>query len=138
MEKKRSVGVTVIGVVDLLFGTLLLIWGIGSALVMFFDRAYIGILSCIPLLIISLGFIQAGRLIYKLNVKAIKRNIFISIIGILFVLIFVFAMRNWTDGSLLEIIFNSGLYSLVILILFVYFVWSIVYLTRPKVKEQFR
>ena len=138
MERIKSRGIIAIGIINFLFGVTLALWGLGVIIVMISSGTYFGIIASIPFLIISYGFIVVGRQVLELELKGRKANIFISIIGILFLLIFLLAMHNVTGGNLRDLIFNSGLYSLIVIVLFSYFIWAIIYLARPKVKEQFK
>lgn len=141
MENKRSVGVTIASGVNLVIGLLwfkefiLLVIGIlkepfprGETW-----RLGLGIGLLVVTCTFSLCFIRLGILTYKLIPRARLYNIQVAVLGITVCGFFVLV------GNLLIASSRIPLETYIYWILWtVYFIWLLIYFTRPKVKEQFK
>jgi hypothetical protein len=123
MEKKRSVGVTVISVIEVLLG---LKWG-WSSFTAFLSQTSISFIH-ILLLIISALPIVLGILTFQLKPIGRKLNLIFS--PLIAFLLFLSFVSLFIFNPLWE--FLSGIYTLLITTFLIYF------FTRPKVKEQFK
>jgi len=140
MEKKSSVGIKVIGIIDIIFGIVgipFLVYGLWSFLVGIFNIFGNGLIY----LIFSIPFILGGAIgiiltisgIWKLKLqeKGRKLNLYLSplvAIAAYFAFYFIIFGRALSD-SLTNI--------LCLLIAICFFILHIWYLTRPNIKEQF-
>ncbi len=140
MDKKRSVGLTVIGAFDFIIGGCFFYGCINGAISEIrynisatYPNPLFGILIwlCI-LLLIALVFFSAGLLIFKNNLKLRLFNLKVAVLGAIV-----------TGLSALSILFvpvhhKEKHIELFWTCWFLYFLWVVIYLTRPKVKEQFK
>jgi hypothetical protein len=134
MEKKRSVGIVIAGVIDLILGFYLCGYCFYSGISLFFEsKKYspeaivVSILLAALVFLIGTCFIFLGFSIIKLT----WWNILIrGHVACLVLLIFEFL------GSFLQ--YQSNLNILCRISLMIYFSWTLFFFIRPKVKEQFK
>lgn len=144
MKKKRSVGVTVFGVVGIAIGLWIII---GFAMLSSFATGIYTTSSCVDLLvqffyaILALGFTVCGASILTLRHWA--RILFLSFMGVysllgLVPLYFVTVINAAYGGGIIHIgplMFFLGVY---LVVFGLPTVLSFIFFTRPKVKEQFK
>lgn len=136
--KKRMVGITIITFVDLLLGFGLFI---ASFRFLFpfqiFLAHFAGFLfAIIFLLSIAFLFIWTGLLTLRLETEGRKINFRLSIFGILATpSCYMMQLYIINEQKLRPL----SIYSKMIFLAFLlYFIWSLIYSTRPKVKAQFK
>lgn len=136
MEKKRPVGVTVFGIAGIIYGSLILLG------ILF----YMGYIGSIPsymvsyvLILIFFGIGFAVSAIYILKLINLARLVFICLM-IFYLLAGVFPAYALIIVELADVGILAGLFLMAVYLLFFLLpsVASIVFFTRPKVKEQFK
>jgi len=142
MESKRLLGITVLGVIDIIFGIIglpFLICGFGSVFLsilnIFNQYAIMYLLFGIPFVLgggLGVVLIMAGVWKLKLKEKGRKISLYLSP---LIAIAMCFALPFIGIGRRLSSTITNLAYLLIPVIFLVAHLW---YLTRPKVKEQFK
>jgi len=142
MEKKRSVGITIVGTIKIFISILFLLFFIFVVLVsssltdssikqpLFNSLFEVIIFVCV--VIFGLVYLINSVFIFKLNKFSRRISIFLDVIMIMLIafLSFIEPPGYFKKPDLLTFIISS--------LLWTFFIYFIFYLTRPKVKELFR
>jgi archaellum biogenesis protein FlaJ (TadC family) len=125
VERKRLIGVTIIGWIEIVLGLIALIWGLGATLYTLFGSPECALF--VPILLFSI-LIPLG--IYTLKLNPAARIITIFFLGIIVIYVVILLHLLLTEGGGMDLV---SLYCLFILSP----LSVIIYLILPKVKEQF-